>query len=114
MKIKLERCPFCQCAMEIKDSYGVQKIDGDHDDTCIFLGGEPVATCPPGQENLEKMVGRWNARIPPQKVLEARRHVGNALDIVGQIRQGANVPSHELWQACEYLDNALSALPRPA
>lgn len=113
MAVKLKNCPFCQCTMEIKHSNGVQKIDGDHAEDCIFLGGEPVATCAPGQENLEKMVGRWNTRVLPQKAADARGHVGNALNIVGQIRQGANVSGSELWDVCEYLDKALLALPRP-
>lgn len=114
MTILLERCPFCQCTMQIVNAYGSVLIDGEHSEACILHGGKPVAMCPPGQKNLEQMVDRWNTRVPPKKVLEARGHVGNALDIVGQIRQGSNVPSHELWNACEYLEKALSVLPRPA
>lgn len=46
------------------------------------------------------------------KACAARVNVSHALNLVGQIRQGGNVPSHELWNACEYLDKAMSALPR--
>jgi hypothetical protein len=47
-----------------------------------------------------------------EKAGAARKNVSHALNIVGQIRQGGNIPSHELWDACEYLDKALSSLPR--
>lgn len=132
MSDDLKSCPFCQCAMQIKTSYGGQMIDGDHKETCVFFGSTSAAFCRPGQDLLNQMVNRWNTRAPElkapvapvasvaqtakmaQMAQTARRHVCNALDIVGQIRQGSNVPSSELWTACEYLDNALVALPRPA
>ena len=57
---------------------------------------------------------RENAELKAKiaKAVAARANVSHALNLVGQIRQGCNVPSHELWDACEYLDKALSALPR--
>ncbi|MNR46505.1 hypothetical protein D3C85_1654790 [compost metagenome] len=60
------------------------------------------------------MVERWNTRAPDPQVLSARGNVSNALNLVGQIRQGSNIPAQELWDACEYVDKAIAALPRPA
>lgn len=61
-------------------------------------------------QRLEREVADLKATLV--KANSARSWVGHALDIVGQVRQSANVPSHELWSACEYLDKALAALPR--
>jgi hypothetical protein len=61
-------------------------------------------------QRLEREVADLKATL--EKANSARSWVGHALDIVGQVRQSANVSSHELWNACEYLDKALAALPR--
>jgi hypothetical protein len=112
MARELKNCPFCQCTVTIKDSMGYNMIDGDHATGCLFQSDNASLVCFP--EDIDLLIDRWNTRVPDSKAVAARRNVGHALDIVGQIRQGANVPSPELWTACEYLDTALAALPRPA
>ena len=114
MSVELNACPFCQCAMQVKSSYGAYRIDGEHVETCIFFGENGASSCRPSEEELNKMVERWNTRAPDPQVLSARGNVSNALNLVGQIRQGSNIPAQELWDACEYLDKAIAALPRPA
>lgn len=112
MGINLKNCPFCQCPVTIKASMGYNIIDGQHAIGCFFESDNSSLVCFP--EHIDLLVDRWNARVPDPDAIAARRNVGHALDIVGQIRQGANVPNPELWTACEYLDTALSTLPRPA
>lgn len=114
ISVELKACPFCQCAMQVNSSYGAYRIDGDHVETCTFFGENGAASCRPSEEELNKMVERWNTRAPDPQVLSARGNVCYALNLVGQIRQGSNIPAQEMWDACEYLDKALVSLPRPA
>jgi cell division septum initiation protein DivIVA len=51
-------------------------------------------------------------RATVEKARNARTNVSHALNLVAQIREGCNIPASELWDACEYLEKALSNLPR--
>jgi hypothetical protein len=67
-----------------------------------------------GDKKELKRLGLENEELKAtiEKTFKARANVGHALNLVAQIREGCNVPASELWNACEYLEKALSDLPR--
>lgn len=55
-------CPFCGCEMTIRSNRDWHHLEGDHDDYCVFVEGDPTMTGPATPEQLAVMLRDWNRR----------------------------------------------------
>jgi hypothetical protein len=62
--VELANCPFCNCAMRISSNRDWHRLQGDHDDSCIFIE-EDTLVVPATAEQRATMVADWNRRAAP-------------------------------------------------
>ncbi len=62
---ELLNCPFCGCVMAAQSNRDWHHIVGQHEDGCVFDGGDPPITVPAEEQALASAIAAWNRRTPP-------------------------------------------------